>query len=360
MVCLPGHEQHPPDDATEGQKANFRSKQLNENPALAAAYFRRRFKLFLAKVMTPSLDIVDHWFRFEWQHRGSSHVHGFAWLRHAPDPTKLDLDDPASIEAFLRFWEPKVSAWHPSPGPGAPHGPGVPAAAQHPSSRTFESLLYTQLELAEMINRVQRHTQCKPGYCLKKRPNGETTCRFHFPRDPRALSEIIKDDQGMVRLHPARNDPLLNHFSPLWLLAWRANIDFGVLTDPRAAINYVAKYATKEEKGSEAYKDICSKVVEALDEETPARVAIQKILGKFLVERDISGQEACHALLDEPFYSASRGFTVLTVGLDQSEPLEVLEEGENGRRRARSWRMEYEERSAAHLPDVSLLDIYKS
>ena len=35
---------------------------------------------------------ADYWMRFEWQHRGSSHVHSVAWLPNAPD-----------VEQLLRF-----------------------------------------------------------------------------------------------------------------------------------------------------------------------------------------------------------------------------------------------------------------
>ena len=31
------------------------------------------------------LGACDYWLRFEWQHRGSPHVHGLAWLPNTPD-----------------------------------------------------------------------------------------------------------------------------------------------------------------------------------------------------------------------------------------------------------------------------------
>ena len=35
------------------------------------------------------LKAADYWMRFEWQHRGSPHVHGEAWLPNAPDVEQL-------------------------------------------------------------------------------------------------------------------------------------------------------------------------------------------------------------------------------------------------------------------------------
>ena len=38
------------------------------------------------------LGATDYWLRFEWQHRGSPHVHGLAWLPDTPDVEQLLVD----------------------------------------------------------------------------------------------------------------------------------------------------------------------------------------------------------------------------------------------------------------------------
>ena len=40
------------------------------------------------------LGAKDYWYRYEWQHRGSPHVHGVAWLSDAPSLNELHSDDP--------------------------------------------------------------------------------------------------------------------------------------------------------------------------------------------------------------------------------------------------------------------------
>ncbi len=35
------------------------------------------------------MKVLGYWFRFEWQHRGSPHVHGLAWFEDAPDVEEL-------------------------------------------------------------------------------------------------------------------------------------------------------------------------------------------------------------------------------------------------------------------------------
>ena len=45
------------------------------------------------------LKATDYWMRFEWQHHGSPHVHGVAWLPNAPDVEQLlkSTDDIESV-----------------------------------------------------------------------------------------------------------------------------------------------------------------------------------------------------------------------------------------------------------------------
>ncbi|KAJ7759978.1 hypothetical protein B0H16DRAFT_1273453, partial [Mycena metata] len=86
----------------------------------------------------------------------------------------------------------------------------------------------TKLELAEMLNRLQRHTKCTPSYCQrKKKDTGDVFCRFGFPKENREETKFAKEPgRDFAELHTRRNDPILNSFNPALILSWRANIDF--------------------------------------------------------------------------------------------------------------------------------------
>ena len=103
----------------------------------------------------------------------------FFWLEDAPAVESLDLDDPESIAAFIEFWDPLVSAWNPSQN--------EPKAPVHPSARDPLEMNYSLRDLAQLLNRVQRHTICTPSYCLR-RPKGAPkdaplVCRFKYPQE---------------------------------------------------------------------------------------------------------------------------------------------------------------------------------
>ena len=55
----------------------------------------------------------DESHRYEWQHRGSAHIHGFLWLEGAPDMEKLDWTDTIRVDAARRYFDNYVTAWNP-------------------------------------------------------------------------------------------------------------------------------------------------------------------------------------------------------------------------------------------------------
>ena len=65
------------------------AKVVIENPALADWLFYHRVMEFVKAFYTGVLGATDYWLRFEWQHCGSPHVHGLAWLPETPDVEQL-------------------------------------------------------------------------------------------------------------------------------------------------------------------------------------------------------------------------------------------------------------------------------
>ena len=64
--------------------AQKRQQNLVNNPHVAAWFFNRRFEWFLQDVLTEQWGFEDYWYQFEWQHRGSVHVHGIGKIKNAP------------------------------------------------------------------------------------------------------------------------------------------------------------------------------------------------------------------------------------------------------------------------------------
>src|ERR1700691_2030466 len=221
-------------------------------------------------------------------------------MEGAPSVDALDRNDVESVQAFLHFWDQHISTWHPDKD--------CPPAAIHPSARLFNTLNDTKQELAEILNRLQHHTHCAPGYCeRKKKSTGEIFCHFEYSKALRENSELAKDPgRDFAELNTRRNDELLNSYNPTFILGWRANIDFRPVINKEAVIAYVAKYASKGETASSSYEDTLQKAIKHLQSTDRAGVAYQKMLSAFAAERDISSQETCHILHSLPLIRSSR------------------------------------------------------
>lgn len=144
-----------------------------------------RFRTFLKYVFKPKFGITDYWSRYEFQGRGSTHVHGFAWLDPggAPEVQAAPLNE-VSRQEFTQFWSKHVFAVNPEPNrqPPARRSRSVYNSSTAQLANTFG-------QLSDVVNRTQKHA-CSEAYCLRKRKKAEIDapddlprqCRFYFPR----------------------------------------------------------------------------------------------------------------------------------------------------------------------------------
>ena len=89
-----------PDNSDDRNKCR---EALVENSAVADWFFYQRIRLFLKDFYEDILGVKDYWLRFEWQHRGSPHVHGLAWLRGAPSIEQDVLPEASALEQITRL-----------------------------------------------------------------------------------------------------------------------------------------------------------------------------------------------------------------------------------------------------------------
>ena len=102
------------DSPETAESYRVRYQNLNANPALAAYYFQMRWECFFKEVLAKKFKIKDYWWRYEWQHRGSSHVHGFLWIEDAPKVDELNFPMEVNNQAFISYWDQHISTVHPN------------------------------------------------------------------------------------------------------------------------------------------------------------------------------------------------------------------------------------------------------
>ncbi|KAE8745952.1 hypothetical protein FOCC_FOCC007313 [Frankliniella occidentalis] len=288
------------EELTEEQRRNF----IADQPYVPSVFFMKRAEYFMGKILKLMYPVKDFWWRFEWQFRGSPHIHSLLWLSDAPDVTRLKEMTPEEFATVVDYFHNIVSAWN--------VGLGLPPAQVHPCRKRFKDVAPEDRvrHLGELLNRVQRHLRCTEAYCLRrsKGPGQPLECRFKFPFQLADRTEIIFDEKGEPQFIPARNDSLLNNLIERVISAWIGNMDGKPVLSKQLCANYLAKYSAKPEKKSKSMQELFEDALRDLNDDDSARKAIQRRCVQSISERDFSSQEIIHLATSQKLMHSSRNF----------------------------------------------------
>ena len=152
----------------QGEEVNFeeldwatKCEILRSNPVTTMRMFDKRVEaLYRDLILSPAQplgNVVDFFYRVEFQHRGSPHIHCLVWVEDAP---KIEEDDDQIVCNFVSKY----------------------ITAQLPDPRT-------QPELYKKVTEVQIHSKNHTRTCFKSLSSG---CRFGFPKPPSGKTMITR------------------------------------------------------------------------------------------------------------------------------------------------------------------------
>jgi ATP-dependent DNA helicase PIF1 len=292
LMELEGH------NGDEAESARKRQQNLIDNPHIAAWFFKKRFEIFFDNILVKQWELDEWWYRYEWQHRGSVHIHGIGKKRNAPTIDWNTIKDNEEEKTnVMRYLDSVVTTINPNIN--------APFPERHPCQKGSDEINYNLQDYVELINKLQRHTRCSPSYCIRVK-GGQQVCRFGYPKDINDHTIICEDKQGQPELVTSRNDPYINPHNRMQLQGWRANVDIKPVLSIHAALQYISKYASKAEPKSVAFTEIFNQILNQSNQDENSLTSIQKLLLNSVAERDISAQETCHLLLGMPLYHSSR------------------------------------------------------
>ena len=286
-----------------------------------------------------TLDSAWHWYRLEYQARGSTHAHGCAKLKNDPgicalvhkaasawlvmqdqgNLTDSDLhqivqDGEDAKTTVLQYVDWLVTTCN-SSLPGELSSTPIP----HPCSVPPCDISDIDEDYHMLVNTVQ-----STAYCLRRKPGQqETTCRFEYPREEQTSSTItferLESNTVRATLISKRNDPRLNSHNRVMLQHWRANVDVQIIVDVQACARYMAKYSAKGEPRSQSVQSVYKACIERIHDTDNATKALRSALLSSVGERDFSAQECSHMLLSLPLFCCTYSF--VTVALNGSRKL---------------------------------------
>ena len=158
-------------DVVEAENNTARSRAVIENPCMTDWFFYQRVMKFMSVFFVDVLKATDYWLRFEYQHRGSPHVHGSAWLQDAPDVQNVLVTDGLSMqEQLTRYIDNKVSTINPAvlhDGSNVSDADAPPPTINpHICNKHYLEVEDYQQDLNDLIATCQRNTRCSAAYCL--------------------------------------------------------------------------------------------------------------------------------------------------------------------------------------------------
>ena len=299
---------------------------IQKDPVTCARNFEHMVQLFILDFIKSSCqpigEVIDFFYRVEFQQRGSPHIHGLFWIKNAAEYGR-DCDGD-----IIKFVDSYISCKADSD------------------------------DLSELVN-LQRHKHSKT---YKKK--GRAICRFNFPLPemPRTVifeplsesgldenvADVLKEALGRIRsllnsinadetmtfveflekldltepqyikairltlkhstllLKRSPSEIRINCYNPHLLKAWRANMDIQFVLDPYACAVYILSYITKGQRGmSKLLRKACE---EAKEGNNNIASKVRHIGNKFLNAVEISAQEAVYLVLQMPLRKSSREF----------------------------------------------------
>ena len=253
------------DDQVKELSPGERSRLLCSYPVIVAQHFSHRFNAFVNHILkgdSKSIgEVVDFFWRVEFQQRGLPHVHSLWWVKDAPNLQTVDGKRmaPGFIDKHITCRVPKEGE---------------------------------DDELRQLVLRVQRHSHMST--CHKE---GQSRCQFDYPKQSSETTHLKgnADVGNKARFYILKRDKgaeYINPYNPDLLRAWQANMDIQMVGSVYGAAKYVCHYMCKDEP--QELKQLISRKLDELPDGCNQRQRLLKIGNTLISHRILSAQEAVY------------------------------------------------------------------
>jgi hypothetical protein len=283
-----------------------RRRYLNQNPDVSARHFSRRFKAFFDKVLMgkakPLGEIIDYFWRVEFQQRGSPHIHCLLWIEDAPDVLKLSETEEGRLE-LSAFIDKHISAL--SKTLKELELCICPTCTTHRDGESDILALRPpvvgssewECDLSRVVQRVQQHVCNGNSSCRKK----QNECRFGFPKNLQdktvVETSVSTDGTPSFKVKLKRKVSTINNYSPHLLSCWRANMDLQLIGNAYGAAEYAGAYISKAEPDTLRFRRVIAKAIQRCDPNLPYHSILKRVANSTLSVREVGAPEAIYILL---------------------------------------------------------------
>lgn len=315
------------DDEIKDMSWETKCRLIQTDPVTCARHFDYQMRMFVSDFLLNKLcpvgDIVDYFFRIEYQSRGSCHAHFLIWVRNAPKYGESDLD------SVIKFIDLHISCKKPDIGTELET---LVKRQIHRHSRTCktknkkcrfsypqppmdETCILEPLTCGSTERKIHSTLWKKINKELDTTPMDENMSfvsflqRFEINKDDYILAVRSSIKSSTIFLERQLSEIRINNYNQHSLLAWQANMDIQFITDVYACAMYIVSYVSKASRGmSEILQRACDEVRNG---DFSLRDQFKHISKAFTSSVEICAQEAVYIILGMPMRRASRDFIFL-------------------------------------------------
>ena len=316
---LVDHKDYTEDVSTDSLSWETRSRLVQTDPVTCVRHFDHRVSQFIQTVLkspnSPLGKMEDYFYRVEFQHRGSPHIHMLVWIKNSPkygDDEEQDVIDyidnvascssnvPSESKTYLAMQKHKHSRTCRKGGKaecrfGIPFPPMRETVILQPfdgeDRHIYEEHYKTvQKQLARFDDSItfdeflKKVDLCETDY-IKAVQTSITSAKVFLKRAP--------------------NDNRINPYINGMLSVWKGNHDVQFILDAYACAMYIVSYINKSGKGmSSLMAEACK---EAKRGNQTLKQSVRHMGNKFLNAVEVSAQEAAYLILQQSLSVKSRG-----------------------------------------------------
>lgn len=292
---------------------------INSDPVTCCRFFDNRFKVFLNQVLysssRPLGSISAHFYRIEFQHRGSPHVHMLIYCNNSPNfrrnqdnkklcefidkyiSCSLDVDNQSKKYVKLQMHR-HAKTCRKGGKPICRFNYPIPP---FPATIILEPLPNPTSKDKENYKNIQTYLD---GLQDKSISFTQLLFRLHltYYEYERAVRSSLKSPK--VFLKREVSEDRVNMYMRNLLTIWQANMDCQFCVDAYSVITYILNYINKENRGlSLSLREV---VNECEKNNMDIKNSIKALGNVFLKSSEVSIQEACYILLGLPLSFISR------------------------------------------------------
>ncbi|KAJ8029051.1 ATP-dependent DNA helicase PIF1 [Holothuria leucospilota] len=323
---------------------------IASNPVTAARMFEHRMQNFLHNVIfslqNPIGEIVDYFYRIEFQQRGWPHLHCLFWVKNAPrystetdDTLVIDFIDKyvscsipseehdkelhdivCSVQTYSKNHSKSCKKNHKTCRFNFPKPPSQQTFIATPVEH-FDSIDQDKKRAKEMIAKIWDVLQHNDISTMEEFFSLTNTTQKHLEQ---VLSKLSAKETIFLRRNP--NECWVNNYNPDLLRTWNANMDIQYVLNPYSCIMYIVSYISKAEREMGTLLKLAQQ--EARDGNVDAMSELRQLGTVYLNHREVSLMEAVYRVTGMHLKKTSR--KVVYIPLDPNAqritlPLAVIQ-----------------------------------